>query len=155
MTVLTAAIANGGTVLEPRVVHGFRTGGATQALPVTNTRRLDAAPSSFQTVREGMLGAASIGGTAVTGRPEGIAIGGKTGTAEFGQPYPDGQYDTHAWYIGFAPYDEPEIAVVVYLEYGVGSTHAGPVARAIMEAYFALKDGGAGDRVATTDGVRP
>ncbi|MEX2032467.1 MAG: penicillin-binding transpeptidase domain-containing protein, partial [Dehalococcoidia bacterium] len=155
MTVLTAAIANGGTLLEPRVVHGFRTGGATQTLPVTNTRRLDASPSSFQTVREGMLGAASTGGTAITGRPEGIAIGGKTGTAEFGQDYPDGQYDTHAWYIGFAPYDEPEIAVVVYLEYGVGSTHAGPVARAIMEAYFALQDGAAGDRVATTDGARP
>jgi penicillin-binding protein 2 len=149
MAVVTSAIANGGTVLAPRVVRGFNTGGVTKQLPITNSRRLDASAAHFQTVREGMLGAASAGGTAVTGRPDGVAIGGKTGTAEFGQPYPDGQYDTHGWYTGFAPYDDPEVVVVVYLEYGVGSTHAGPVAKTILEAYFALQRASGGERVST------
>ena len=62
----------------------------------------------------------------------------ETGTAEFGVPYPDGVFDTHGWYIAFAPFDRPQIAVAVYLEYGVGQTHAGPVAKEILEAYFAL-----------------
>jgi penicillin-binding protein 2 len=65
-----------------------------------------------------------------------VTIGGKTGTAEFGRIAADGSYDAHAWYIGFAPYANPEVAVAVYLEHGVGALHAGPTARAILEAYF-------------------
>lgn len=145
MAVLTSAIANGGDLLQPRVVHGFRSGGIVKALPSQTTGRLEASPTNYQIVREGMRDAAAASGTAYTGVPEGVTIGGKTGTAEFGQPYPDGEFDTHGWYIGFAPYDDPEVAVVVYLEYGVGSTHAGPVAKEILEAYFAQQT--AGDRV--------
>ena len=145
MAVLAAAIANGGDLVQPRVVHGFRSGGLVKSMPVTPTRRLEAAEDHFQVVREGMRDAAAAGGTAITGVPAGISMAGKTGTAEFGQPYPDGQFDTHGWYVGFAPYDDPEVAVVVYLEYGVGSTHAGPVAKEILEAYFAQQQ--PGDRV--------
>lgn len=145
MAVMTAAIANGGDLLQPRVLHGFRSGGIVKPLPATTTGRLEASAEHYEVVREGMRAAAAASGTAFTGVPSGVEIGGKTGTAEFGQPYPDGEFDTHGWYIGFAPYDEPEVAVVVYLEYGVGSTHAGPVAKAILEAYFALKS--PGDRV--------
>src|SRR5690606_25877066 len=137
-----AAIAKDGPLLRPRVVHGFATDGEIHPLPTTTTGRLDASEAHYRTVREGMLAAAAAGGTAATGQPAGVTIGGKTGTAEFGQPYPEGEFDTHGWYTGFAPYDDPEVAVVVYLEYGVGSTHAGPVARAILEAYFAAKDPG-------------
>lgn len=145
MAVLTSALANGGDLLQPRVVHGFRSGGIVEALPSQTTGRLEASPAHYQIVREGMRDAAAASGTAYTGVPEGVTIGGKTGTAEFGQPYPDGEFDTHGWYIGFAPYDDPEVAVVVYLEYGVGSTHAGPVAKEILEAYFAQQT--AGERV--------
>jgi len=141
MAVLTSAIANGGDLLRPRVVHGFRAGGIVKTVPVQATGRLEASEAHYQVVREGLRDAAAPSGTAYTGVPNGIKIGGKTGTAEFGQPYPDGEFDTHGWYIGYAPYDNPEVAVVVYLEYGVGSTHAGPVAKEILEAYFARADG--------------
>jgi len=144
MAVLTSALANGGDLLQPRVVHGFRTGGIVKSMPVQATGRLEASEAHYRVVREGMRDAAAAGGTAITGVPSGFEIAGKTGTAEFGQPYPDGEFDTHGWYIGFAPYDDPEVAVVVYLEYGVGSTHAGPVAKEILEAYLAQS---AGDRV--------
>ncbi len=140
MAVLTAAIANGGDLLKPRVVHGFRNGDLVTTLRPQTSGHLEASEAHYEVVREGMLAAAADGGTAATGRPVGARIAGKTGTAEFGQPYPDGEFDTHGWYIGYAPYDEPEVAVVVYLEYGVGATHAGPVARAILEAYYEQRD---------------
>ena len=70
-----------------------------------------------------------------------MQIAGKTGTAEFGRPHPDGEFDSHGWFLGFAPYDDPQVAIVVYLNHGVGATHAAPVAREILEAYFALEAG--------------
>ncbi len=141
MAVAAAALANGGDILEPRVVQGFR--GDTNVEPVPPTVRghvpVDAA--NLEVVREAMRIAASPGGTAFEGKPDGVAIGGKTGTAEFGTMRPDGSYDSHGWYMGFAPYDNPEIAVIVYIEHGVGQTYAGPVAKRIFEAYFALPAG--------------
>ncbi|MDA0815609.1 MAG: penicillin-binding protein 2 [Chloroflexi bacterium] len=136
MAVMTAALANGGDLLRPRVVHGFRENGSVTPIARETTGQVDASEAHFEIVRQGMLQASQPGGTAATGVPAGMRTGGKTGTAEFGQPYPDGEFDTHGWYIAFAPYDDPQIAVAVYLEYGVGSTHAGPVARKILEAYF-------------------
>jgi len=141
MAVVTAALANGGTLVTPRVAHGYRDGNGTRVIASTDAGRLDGTAEHYRIVQEGLLAAAEAGGTAVTGRPAGTTIGGKTGTAEFGQPYPSGEFDTHAWFIGYAPYDNPEVAVAVYLEYGVGATHAGPVAREILAAYFAMRDG--------------
>jgi len=136
MAVLTAAIANGGDLLVPHVVRGSERDGT---LTLTETRvasRLPNSPEAIAIAREAMRRAAAIGGTARSGQPTGITIGGKTGTAEFGQINPDGTYPTHGWYIGFAPFDMPEVAVAVYLEHGVGAIDAGPVARAMFETYF-------------------
>lgn len=76
-----------------------------------------------------------------------IPSGGKTGTAEYCdnvaqaqnlcQP---GQWPAHAWYVGYAPYDDPEIVVVAFVyNGGEGSTVAAPIVREIMSAYFELK----------------
>ena len=140
MAVLTAAIANDGEVLVPRLVRAIRSDGALIETPRTVHARLDNAGDSLAVVREAMQITAGPGGTAWRGQPNGLTIGGKTGTAEFGTPYPDGGFDTHGWYIGFAPYEAPEIAVAIYVEHGVGSTHAGPVARAMFEHYFGLSE---------------
>lgn len=139
MAVATSAIANGGEVLKPRIVSATR--GADGAHPTSRVvqRRIPAEPRHLAQVREAMLAAAAKGGTAADGRPAGLTIGAKTGTAEFGTKLPDGSYDSHGWFIAFAPYERPEIAVVVYLEHGVGATHAGPVARRVLEAYFSLR----------------
>lgn len=63
-----------------------------------------------------------------------IAVGCKTGTAEFGHP----QNKTHAWFTVFAPFDDPEIALTVLIEAGgEGSNVSAPVAKEILAWYFA------------------
>ena len=152
MAVLASAFANGGDLLAPRVVRGLRQDGKFTPNGRTVTARLPGTVGHFDTVRRGMHAAAALDGTAFTGVPTGWQLAAKTGTAEFGQPYPDGEFDTHGWYMSYGPFDRPEIAVVVYLEYGVGSTHAGPVAKEIFEAYQATRGGPS--RVSTTDRAR-
>jgi len=141
MAVAAAAIANGGAVIEPRVLHGFRRGDDLEVPPPTVRGHVPVDPANLEVVREAMRIAASPGGTAFEGKPDGIEIGGKTGTAEFGAQRPDGSHDSHGWYMGFAPYDDPQVAVIVYIEHGVGQTYAGPVAKRIFESYFALMQG--------------
>ncbi|MBT5773902.1 MAG: hypothetical protein HOH95_05950, partial [Dehalococcoidia bacterium] len=140
MAVWTAAIANDGLVLEPRLVRGFQRDGVLSELSPVVTHELANTGDSLAVIREAMRITAGPGGTASRGQPPGLIIGGKTGTAEFGPKLADGGYDSHAWYIGFAPFDDPQIAVAVYVEYGVGSFHAAPVARAAFEHYFGLSE---------------
>ena len=53
-----------------------------------------------------------------------------------------GNWPAHAWYLGYAPYDDPEIAVVAFVYNGnEGATTAGPIVRQVMQAYFDLKAG--------------
>lgn len=138
MAVLTAAIANGGELLAPRLVSAIDYGEGPEPTQRTVTGLLPASDSSLTVVQRAMREAVNPNGTARAGQPDGLRIAGKTGTAEWGPPYPDGEFDTHGWYIGYGPYEDPEIAVVVYLQQGVGSEHAAPTARAIFEAYFGL-----------------
>ncbi|MBX7112334.1 MAG: penicillin-binding protein 2 [Dehalococcoidia bacterium] len=141
MAVAAAAIANGGDVLQPHVAHGLRRGGAVDVLPRAVRGHVPVDATNLEVVREAMRVAASPGGTAFEGKPDNVVIGGKTGTAEFGAQRPDGSYDSHGWYMGFAPYDNPQVAVIVYIEHGIGQTYAAPVAKRILEAYFALPPG--------------
>ena len=140
MALLAAAIANDGEVLQPRLVRGTREDGQLIETPRIVQASLENGGDSLAVIREAMRITAGPGGTAWRGQPNGMTIGGKTGTAEFGIPYADGSFDTHGWYIGFAPFEEPEIAVAVYVEHGIGSTHAGPVARAMFEHHFGLTE---------------
>jgi len=136
MAVFTAAIANGGEVLVPRVVRGIERDGRIESTGRRVRGTLPVSPDTVRIVRETMRASTGPTGTASSGQPAGMTIGGKTGTAEFGTPDAKGTYPTHGWYIGFAPYDRPEVAVAVYLHHGVGAMDAGPVAREILEAYF-------------------
>lgn len=70
------------------------------------------------------------GGTAYSAfRDSAIKVGGKTGSAQAGDK-------THAWFVGFAPYDDPEIAVVVIIENGAHGSYSAQVARDVIDAYF-------------------
>ena len=87
---------------------------------------------SFRIIKEGMYRAVNCGdGTAIAASVDGLDICGKTGTAQnpYGKP--------HAWFIGFAPLDRPELVVVVVVENGgSGGIVAAPIARGIFKYYF-------------------
>lgn len=89
------------------------------------------AEENLSVVLEGMKNVTTeTGGTAyATFANSAIKVGGKTGSAQAGDK-------THAWFVGFAPYDDPEIAVVVLIENGAHGSYAAPVAKDIFDAYF-------------------
>ena len=92
--------------------------------------------NNLRLIREGMRGAAQAGGTAGwVFRNFPIPVGAKTGTAQ------NSTGDNHGVFVAFAPYDAPEIVVAVLVEQGgSGSGTGAPVARAIFEEYFRLKE---------------
>jgi cell division protein FtsI/penicillin-binding protein 2 len=75
-------------------------------------------------------------GTAKNASVSGVQVAGKTGTAEFGEPLADNQHETHAWFSGFAPFQDPQVAIVVFLEKGNGAINAAPTASRILDYYF-------------------
>lgn len=96
--------------------------------------------STFEAVRESLRAVNNPGGTAFpffdVKLKHGFDSGGKTGTSEYMDPETK-QYETHAWYSGFAPYEDAEIVVTVFLESGgSGSYDAAPIAREVMDFYF-------------------
>jgi len=139
MAVWTAAIANNGKIIKPRLVKQIVTEGISQDIPVVIEKKLANKKDSLSIIREAMRIAAGPGGTARRATPNGMEIGGKTGTAEFGPKFNNGEYDSHAWYIGFAPFENPEVAVAVYIKYGNGSQQGADVAHEIFHHYFQQK----------------
>lgn len=146
----TATIANRGTVLRPQLVYQVMDsdGNVLKELEPEPIRELGASEHTMDLVRRGMLDAVERG-TAPLARVPGIAVAGKTGTAEYAEFDDQGRLITdshgnlpkHAWFTGFAPYDDPEIAVAVFLYGGdEGSRVSAPVSAAIMRAYFGIPD---------------
>jgi penicillin-binding protein 2 len=148
-----AAVANGGDLFQPQLVNaiGNNSGDILQQLPPHLTRHIDVDPKYFAVVREGMRRSVTEGvNVAARDDCSGLAIAGKTGTAEFGAvltvPTTDGKgtrqvQQSHSWFVGFAPYDNPQIEVLALVEgtgdLGDGSaTIAVPAVTQIMQAYF-------------------
>jgi penicillin-binding protein 2 len=127
-----AILANGGVAVAPHFARHLRhpeTGHLIRA-GVPRPRRLPIAPEHMAVVRRAMLMVVEQG-TGRRSRIEGIAMAGKTGTAE----NPHG--DDHALFIGFAPFDDPTIAVAVMVENaGFGSQTAAPIASLMIERYL-------------------
>jgi len=144
-----AAIANGGTLYRPQLVEEIvdSEGATIQAFAPDVIRELPISKENIDLVRRGMRAAvAGPGATAWAINVPGVAVAGKTGTAEFFQDrnkdgIPDrdreGNMPTHAWFTAFAPYDNPEIALIVFISGGgEGSAAAVPVASDILNYYF-------------------
>jgi len=128
-----AALANGGIVYRPHAVEFIRNKETSilEAVPHDSTL-VGLSPHVMELIRDGMQRVVHApGGTGALARIPGIISAGKTGTAE----NPHGK--DHAWYVGFAPYDNPKIAVAVMLENsGFGGAKAAPLAGLVMEKYL-------------------
>ncbi len=127
-----STIANGGTLYKPQMVREVvAVDGATVAMIKPEVIRKDViSAANLQIVREGMRQTV-LEGTARPLNELKIPVAGKTGTAQFG-----GEENTHAWFTGFAPYDNPKIAIVVMVEGGGESFEvAVPIAKEILSWY--------------------
>jgi len=137
----SAAVANGGTLYRPQIVREVRDAEGKIVRPFRKEviRQLPIAPENLALVREGMR-AAVVWGTAWKANLPGVAVAGKTGSAEYPGPRDrEGKLPTHAWFVAYAPVEDPEIALVVFIEGGgEGSVTAVPVAARILAGYFDL-----------------
>ncbi len=130
-----AAIANNGRVVTPHV--GLRVEDQVTGVELANLQpeeftQLDVSLDTLQVIKDGLVGAtgpgATVGDTFVGFTPQ---IAGKTGTAQVA-----GKTD-YAWYVAYAPADDPQVVVAVLIEQGGGGGKvAAPVTRSILEAYF-------------------
>ena len=104
-------------------------------------------PDVIQLAQEGMRQVTTEGTAAGYAELETISSAGKTGTGEFCDEYvfqqglcKPGEWPTHSWYAAYAPYENPEIAVVAFVyNGGEGAVTAGPIVQQVLEAYFELK----------------
>ena len=132
MAMVAAAIGNGGIVMQPYVVDKItKPGGG--VLQTTKPKELGRAISP-QTASEltTMMESVVTGGTGTNAQIPGVRVAGKTGTAETGKT----GINT-AWFVCFAPADNPRIAVAVTLEnqlHKTGGEVAAPIAKALLEA---------------------
>ncbi len=145
----TAVVANGGTLYRPQLVREIidSEGNVARAFAPDVIRQVPLSAETLELVRQGLRAAVgSPGGTAWSLNVPGIAAAGKTGTAEFfvdrnkdGIPDRDrdGNLPTHSWFTSFAPFENPEIALVVFVYGGgEGSAVAVPITNEILNHYF-------------------
>ncbi len=143
---LVATMANGGMVLKPYLVRKImdKDGRVVKDIFPDIQHKLESHPNTIPAIREALLGVVNENrGTGRRARLKKIKVAGKTGTAQVVRmkagpqdkdiPY---KYRDHAWFVGFAPYENPEIAVAVIVEHGGhGGSAAAPLVRQIIEAY--------------------
>jgi penicillin-binding protein A len=131
MAMVAAGIANDGVVMEPYVVQKITSPSGSTV--VRHTPQVHSQPISKQTADEltAMMESVVTGGTGTAAQIPGVAVAGKTGTAETGAA---GVNTTS--FIAFAPADAPRVAISVFLEnqHGVGGQTAAPIAKTVMEA---------------------
>jgi len=143
------AIANGGTIYTPQLIEEITdpAGVILSKFKPQERSRLKVSSETLAYVRSALAGVVSDQkGTAHWLNSSGLKIAGKTGTAQVSKlikrtkdiektAY---QIRDHAWFAGYAPYDDPKIAVVVIVEHGgFGSSAAAPVAKELFTAYLA------------------
>ena len=128
----TAAIANGGTLYSPKIVSRIRKSNGEESVISPNVLNSNfLSPQVLRTIREGMKQTVESG-TSQSLKELPVSAAGKTGTAQFGT-----EDKTHAWFISFAPYDNPQIAMVVLVEGGgEGHSSAVPVTKDVYDYYF-------------------
>jgi peptidoglycan glycosyltransferase len=129
MAMVAAGIANHGVVMRPYLIQDTKGPDASvlgRATPREFTKAVS--PNVASDLTSMMQGVVQPGGTGTAAAIPGVQVAAKTGTAENvpGQP-------THAWFIAFAPANDPKVAVAVLVEHGgVGGVAAAPIARSVM-----------------------
>ena len=149
LAVMIATVANGGTRVTPHVIRAVDEGGGWKmATPPVVAERVAFKPTTLAALHDGLWRVVNGAGTGVRGRIQGRDVAGKTGTAQVisnqgrlalrgsGRDLRD-----HGWFVFFAPKDNPEIAGVIFGEHAEHGYLGAPIAKHVIETYFAKKEG--------------
>ena len=136
LNMITNAVANQGTVMQPYIVEYVEnsTGSIIKQFSPTSYKKL-ISEQEAESLKELMRGVVEEG-TASKLKGLSYTAAGKTGSAEYNSI----KEDSHAWFTGFAPADNPQISVTIIIEgAGSGGDFAVPIARRIFDTYFENK----------------
>ena len=138
---MMAAVANGGILWKPRLVQRVERADGSLAYSSSSkmTERAELSPVVWAFLRNALTAVVKEG-TGAAARIPGLEVAGKTGTAQTIAKSDSAKGQDHAWFASFAPADDPQMVVVVFVERGGhGGDVAAPVARKIYEAFFLQK----------------
>jgi penicillin-binding protein 2 len=150
MAIMISTIANGGTRVVPHLVREEDPGTGWQRVPAPPpSAQIALKPETVATLHEGLWRVVNGAGTGGRAKIPGRDVAGKTGTAQVisiqGAKAAAGRTELdlrdHGWFVFFAPKDNPEIAGVILAEHAEHGSTAAPIAKYVMETYFAKKDG--------------
>jgi penicillin-binding protein 2 len=132
LATMTSAIANGGYRVEPHIVNSIqKRNGTVEVTPVVHEEIEWVQPEYLDIVKNGMHGVVQEGSGRFYAKTDLVDIAGKTGTAQNPHGF------SHGWFTSFAPFDDPQIVVTVFLENaGFASTSAAPIASLIIEKHL-------------------
>jgi penicillin-binding protein 2 len=150
LAVMMSTVANGGTRFVPQLLKAIDEGkGWRPVQPPAPKSRVQLKPETIRALHDGLFYVVNRNGTGGRGRIEGRDVSGKTGTAQVisltGGRQAAGRTDRdlrdHGWFVFFAPRDNPEIAGVVFGEHNEHGYYSAPIAKHVIETYFAKKEG--------------
>jgi len=156
LAVFAATVGNGGTVWRPHLIRTREIREGVQEAENTDARvrTVPLQARTLEVIKDAMWGVVNDLGTGARALIAGRDVCAKTGTAQVFKASRDVDADKlakekrdHAWFVGFAPRDHPQIAWAVFVQNGGhGGTTAAPIARAVLEKFFLKMDGGSPDR---------
>ena len=165
MLAFISAVGNGGSLYKPLILKSVRTPAGTDVLE-SKTQLIGKLPVSRQTIeiiKEGLKEVVNNPeGTAYrAAHIEGFSISGKTGTSQIvgrsnernasknaSKKESTNQFEPHAWFVAYAPSDNPKIAVSVIIEHGGhGASAAAPIAKEIIKSYLGLTENQSTDKL--------
>jgi len=153
MAVYCAALANKGIIYQPHIVRSVynRKTKQLQDVAYASRKAITMQDEFWNVIHKGMYDVVNTpGGTALSAKVPGISVCGKTGTAQ----NPHGE--DHAWFIAFAPRNNPKIALCVLVENsGFGGTIAAPIAQQLLMKYFYPSSKQAGDSIVLDTTKKP
>jgi peptidoglycan glycosyltransferase len=135
MAMVVSTVANDGKLMEPMLVNEILSSKGTSIEKMQPKQLGQVMTSGNASTMKGLMRAVVAGGTGTSAALPNIVVSGKTGTADHDDP--SKQLAPHAWFTGFAPYDNPKIAIAVIVEDGgQGGILAANITRELIKTYL-------------------